>query len=112
MNITQTEYQNDYFDIGLLEMLEEEGHTIEIINPIPQIRLEQGQFGTYLVVNIDTGEDVLIQSDIDFPSIAIDFGWSDFGRFGNNADISAAIEYLDENIGATVDDPGYFECNQ
>tara|TARA_R110002153_G_scaffold142164_1_gene293274 strand:+ start:630 stop:923 length:294 start_codon:yes stop_codon:yes gene_type:complete len=82
-----------------------------------KVRLEQGDFGTYLIVNCATSEDILIQSDTDYPSLAMDFGlpkakqgeprtlcssylWSQA--------IEKAIDYLDDNIGATIADPGYF----
>jgi len=41
-----------------------------------QIELGSSDFGTYTVTNLDTGEDILIQTDFDFPSVASVFGWS------------------------------------
>lgn len=68
------------------------------------IRLESGNFGTFLVVDEGTGEDRLIQTDLDRPGIARSFGWN-----GDDTDIEGATEFLDENIGTTADDPGYFD---
>ena len=67
------------------------------------ITLESGAFGwDYLIVN-DRGESILIQSDYDYPGVATTFGWA-----GPDDDISGAAEYLDDNVGASVEDPGYF----
>ena len=72
-----------------------------------KVRLEQGDFGTYLIVNCATSEDILIQSDTDFPSLAIDFGLAIEEPLTIES-IGKAIDYLDDNIGTTIDDPGYF----
>jgi predicted nuclease of predicted toxin-antitoxin system len=79
-----------------------------------KVRLEQGDFGTYLIVNCATSEDILVQSDTDFPSLAMDFGLprtilncSSLSKRFSQA-IEKAIDYLDDNIGTTIDDPGYF----
>lgn len=73
------------------------------------IKLEEGTFGwDYLIVNTDTGEDILVQTDWDYPGVASSFGWG--GETGDpEVDIPAAQEYLDENIGVEAEDPGYFE---
>ena len=68
------------------------------------IRLEEGQFGTYLIVNEETGEDRLIQTDHDRPGVARTFGWT-----GEDDNIDGATEFLDESIGETAEDPGYFD---
>ena len=85
-----------------------------------QVRLEQGDYGTYLLVNEDTGEDILIQTDWDYPGIASNFGWShEHGETDGTVDcpvcgatagdmIAEAQEVLDDNIGQTFEDPGYF----
>ncbi len=84
-----------------------------------KITLEQGDFGTYLVVAED-GQDILIQTDFDFPGIASTFGWSpcecgatdgtvDCGHKTASQMIAEAQRFLDENIGQSVEDPGYFE---
>jgi hypothetical protein len=67
------------------------------------IRLGEGRCGTYLIVNCDSGCDILVQTDWDFPGIASTFGWG-----GDCQDIAGAVEYLDEHIGDEVEDPGYF----
>jgi hypothetical protein len=84
------------------------------------IRLEQGDFGTFLIVNEETGKDILIQTDWDYPGVASTFGWvpchdstdgtvtcPDCGKTPGEL-ISEANEFLRENIGACVEDPGYF----
>jgi hypothetical protein len=84
-----------------------------------KITLEQGDFGTYLVVAED-GRDILIQTDFDFPGIASTFGWSpcecgatdgtvDCGHKTTSQMIAEAQAHLDDNIGQSVEDPGYFE---
>lgn len=90
------------------------------------ITLDEGQFGwDYLIVH-DDGRDLLIQSDWDYPGIAMTFGWSpcakcrrscrgatdgtnDCRRRGAGAHIENASEWLDAHIGKRVEDPGYFE---
>ena len=72
-----------------------------------KVRLEQGDFGTYLLVNCATSEDILIQSDTDFPSLAIDFGLAIEEPLTIES-IGKAIDYLDDHIGTTIADPGYF----
>jgi hypothetical protein len=84
-----------------------------------KITLEQGDFGTYLVVAED-GRDILIQTDFDYPGIASTFGWSpcECGATDGTVDcrhktasqmIAEAQAFLDDNIGQSVEDPGYFE---
>lgn len=104
-----------------------------------KITLEQGDFGTYLIVAED-GRDLLVQIDYDFPGLAQTFGW-DISKVqraemeeesqqcgiplcnhegtdgtvkcscGLTASdfIAAASEWLDDNIGAEAEDPGYFD---
>jgi hypothetical protein len=92
------------------------------------IALRTGPFGTYRIVNDDNTDDVLVQTDWDYPGIASTFGWwigavapngcthdgtdgtIDCPGCGTPASvfIEAAGDYLDENIGAVADDPGYF----
>ena len=72
-----------------------------------KVRLEQGDFGTYLLVNCATSEDILVQSDTDFPSLAIDFGLAIEEPLTIES-IGKAIDYLDDRTGTTIDDPGYF----
>tara|TARA_R100001377_G_scaffold9756_1_gene4970 strand:+ start:2503 stop:2766 length:264 start_codon:yes stop_codon:yes gene_type:complete len=72
-----------------------------------KVRLEQGDFGTYLIVNCATSEDILIQSDTDFVGLAEVFGLAIEEPLTIES-IGKAIDYLDNNIGATIADPGYF----
>ena len=77
-----------------------------------------------------TLEPLLIQTDWDFPGVASTFGWSkELVQHGNRSCdhsatdgtidcpecgcragqfIESARQFLDENDGATVEDPGYF----
>lgn len=87
--------------------------------------------GCYLIV-ADDGRERFIQTDWDYPGVASSFGWSISSVFDKHVIpcdhshtdgtvacpdcgltpsdfISAAREWLDENDGATADDPGYFE---
>jgi hypothetical protein len=85
------------------------------------ITYEAMSYGGYLVKDETTGRTVYIQTDLDFPSLAMDFGWS--GRLLpktklravnikdddlTGAEIYSAILYLDEHEGDVVEDPGYF----
>jgi len=84
------------------------------------IRLERAQYGYFLVVNVETGEELLFQTDWDFPPLASNFGWSPCHdctdgtilcqKCGSTPGelISSALEFLDDHIGATAQDPGYF----
>jgi len=86
------------------------------------IRYEVYPHGGYLLIDIGSEKDQLIQLDYDFPSLARDFGWDgkllpeeelcavNLSGVGNStgAEIYSAIQYLDENEGKEVEDPGYF----
>jgi len=83
------------------------------------ITLERGQFGDFEIVST-TGQSTLITLDWDYPGIASTFGWSpcDCGDTDGTVDcdhrtasemIESATEYLDDHIGDSVTDPGYFE---
>jgi hypothetical protein len=82
------------------------------------ITLESGDYGSYLLVAGD-GRDVLIQTDGDFPGVASSFGWvpCPCGRTDGtvncphkaaSAMIAEAAQYLDDHVGESVEDPGYF----
>jgi len=84
------------------------------------VKLERGDFGTYLIVAED-GRDIQVQTDWDFPGTASTFGWQpchnstdgtvtcpDCGKTATEM-ITEAADFLDDNIGAEADDPGYFE---
>jgi len=83
------------------------------------ITLEQGQFGNYIIEHKD-GRDLLVQIDWEYPGLASSFGWSpcECGETDGTVDcphktagdmIGEAREFLDDNLGKTVEDPGYFE---
>ena len=67
------------------------------------ITYSQAQFGNYILKEVGTGKDILIQSESDKLGIAQSFGWS-----GTEDQIEEAINFLDDNDGKEVDDPGYF----
>jgi hypothetical protein len=101
-----------------------------------KVRLEEGDYGTYLLVPIATNSEIkemeyknrkefqaenekLIQTDWDFPGVASTFGYvpCSCGKTDGTIDcdhktasqmISEAQDYLDAHIGKVVEDPGYF----
>ena len=120
-----------------------------------KVTLESGQFGWDYLLVADDGQDLLIQTDWDYPAVASNLGWAprliqicpeckdalrvdrdcvlaachacgdrilrvcdhdgtdgtvacpDCG-IGAGAFIGAAQEFLDDHIGESFDDPGYF----
>lgn len=72
------------------------------------ITLQLNKPSGYLVVN-DDGRNLLFNFDWDYPSLASNFGWP---YQDSNEDISEqikqAVEWLDDHIGDTAEDPGYF----
>jgi len=67
-----------------------------------------------------TDESILIQTDWDYPGIASTFGWipCTCGETDGTIDcshhtvsemIQNARQYIEDHIGDTVDDPGYFQ---
>lgn len=77
------------------------------------ITLESGTFGWDYVIACDDGREVLVQSDWDYPGTAGTFGWTGTeDDYASTSDwLAAAQEYLDDNIGASVEDPGYFDVD-
>ena len=81
-----------------------------------KIRLEEPEKWpgrAYEVVNTCTGKSVIVENDMDFPSLAESFGWRapeyDIHNHSDTMDvINQAAEYLDDHIGKRADDPGYF----
>lgn len=67
------------------------------------ITYSQVQFGNYILKEVGTGKDILIQTESDKIGIAQTFGWS-----GTEYQAEEAINFLDKNEGKEVDDPGYF----
>jgi hypothetical protein len=82
------------------------------------------------ILNESETKSILVQTDYDAPGVASSFGWNirsvknkkkcDHRHTDGTIDcpdcgvaaiqfISSAIEYINENDGATADDPGYFD---
>ena len=90
-----------------------------------KISYEIGQFGwDYIIYQVDNEDNtVLIQTDWDYPGLASTFGWENPCKCGESDGtvdckkcklttsemITSASQYLDDNEGKVVDDPGYFE---
>jgi hypothetical protein len=55
------------------------------------------------IANQADGRSVFIQSDWDYPGVARSFGWP-----GEDSQIGEAFQFLCDNVGATAEDPGYF----
>jgi hypothetical protein len=89
------------------------------------IRLEQGEFNFCFIIRRvsrikeEREQTVLIQTDWDYPGTASTFGWSvgcDCSTDGTvdcqhktaSEHIASAYDFLCENIGKVVEDPGYF----
>jgi hypothetical protein len=90
------------------------------------IRLEQGDFNFCFVIRRVSGlkkereQEVYVQSDWEYPSVASTFGWSigcdcptdgtvDCQHRTVSKHIASAYDYLTDNIGKVVEDPGYFD---
>ena len=82
------------------------------------ITLEANPLGYILESDLEP-DTILIQTDYDYPGLACTFGWCpcDCGFTDGTVDcehrtatemITEAAEYLDDHIGDSVDDPGYF----
>jgi hypothetical protein len=100
-----------------------------------RIDLLRGSFGTYILAKSDGSDDLLVQTDYDYPGVASTFGWDIRASRGASgwdscphdgtdgtvacpfcgrtasAFINDAGDYLDDHIGASVEDPGYFTSN-
>lgn len=83
-----------------------------------RVTLAAGPFGTYRLLS-GTNEDLFLQSDSDFPRVVSMFGWVPCHCRDTDGTIDCqhrtavdmiadARRYLDEHLGVTVDDPGYF----
>ena len=83
-----------------------------------RIALHEASFGTFLVV-AQSGREILVQTDWDFPGLASTFGWSpcSCGATDGTVDcdhrtademIADARDFLAAHVGDTADDPGYF----
>lgn len=82
------------------------------------ITLREGDVRTFRLV-ADTGREILVQSDWDFPGLASNFGWSTCrcGATDGTVDcahrtaremIADARDFLTAHVGDTANDPGYF----
>jgi hypothetical protein len=70
------------------------------------ITLEPGPYWTFLI-RAASGANRLIQHDTDFARLAQTFGWTGT----DDASIESvwdAYEFLEDNLFASVNDPGYF----
>lgn len=71
-----------------------------------KITLEPGPYWTFLL-RAETGITRHVQHDADFPGVAQTFGWR--GKDDKSpAAIWDAYEFIEQRLGNTVDDPGYF----
>jgi hypothetical protein len=100
------------------------GSALMVLNPHSRlrgkVRLEGGESGTFLLIDEDSGKDILIQSDWDFPGLASSFGWTpckkcratdgtvDCAHRTASEMISEAYDFLVEHEGRSIPDPGYF----
>jgi hypothetical protein len=86
------------------------------------IMLMDGHFGWDYILRHTDGRTALIQSDWEYPGVASNFGWvpccgsghtdgtvdcPDCGAKASDL-IQSAREWLDDHIGETIEDPGYF----
>ena len=99
----------------------ENGHGIE---PARMVSIGHSDFGTYLVTDTETGDDMLVQVDWDYPGIASMFGWSPCPCGDGSTDgtvdcpcgrtagemIESARKYLNDAVAEEWmgEDPGYF----
>ena len=72
-----------------------------------KISLENGPLWTFLI-QAETGESRLVQFDSDYSGVARSFGWQGPPRETRES-IWDAYEFLEQNVGADIDDPGYFD---
>jgi hypothetical protein len=83
-----------------------------------KIALHEGDFATFLLIAA-TGQEILVQTDLDFPGLASTFGWCPCpcGATDGTVDcdhrsaedmIADAQDFLRAHVGDTADDPGYF----
>ena len=101
------------------------GPTIQV-NTMSNIRLEIGDLNFCFIVRKvsrikeEREQSVLIQTDWEYPGTASTFGWSvgcDCSTDGTvdclhktaSEHMASAYEYLSDNIGKVVEDPGYFD---
>lgn len=84
------------------------------------VRLDDSDFGCYIIQDLESDQSVLIQVDYDRPSLAGHMGWvaCPCGETDGTIDckhrstaemIDDATRFLDDHIGDEFEDPGYFE---
>jgi hypothetical protein len=74
-------------------------------NPM-KITLQHGRHWTFRI-RAESGQSVAISGDWDFPAAAAAFGWCRNEATGDDM-VWDTYEYLEQHVGATADDPGYF----
>ena len=85
-----------------------------------KITIERAQYGLWLI-RAEDGRAILAQVDWDFPGLAQDFGFVpcthcqetdgtvDCAHRTVGETVADAGEFLNENVGIWVEDPGYFD---
>lgn len=84
------------------------------------VRLDDSDFGCYILQDLESDQSVLIQTDLDRPSVAANMGWMacPCGETDGTVRcehrsvlemINDATQFLDDHIGDTFEDPGYFQ---
>ncbi len=88
------------------------------------VTLSTEQYGCFLLTNNDDGREVFIQTESDFPGIAVNLGFvpcRDCDSTDGTIDckhksaarmISEAANFLKNRDGEEFDDPGYFDCGE
>ena len=82
------------------------------------IRLDKA-YGGFLVTDLESGRDIFVQTDWDFPGLASSFGWQACRCGATDGTINCqhktaskmveeARRFLEENDGEIAEDPGYF----
>lgn len=83
-----------------------------------KITIQDGDFGTYFLIAED-GQELLVQSDWDFPGIANSFGWTPCICGATDGTVACAHKpvsemiaeaqaFLNDHIGDEAQDLGYF----
>ncbi len=70
------------------------------------ITIQPGPYWTFKI-RAEKGANRLVQRDTDFARVAQSFGWAGKDDASPKS-VWDAYEFLEEHLGKTVDDPGYF----